>query len=494
MSAFVLVSGPFTDGRIWDAVVGPLRRKGAGAYPVTLDMRPEADLETQVGDVVRLIDSLDVPRVVLVGHDYGIHPVLGAADLRPERVARVVYLDAGLPQHGDPALALVPDPEVHQLLGAGGDPGPVPPPGPRDWQRWGSTEGLTAEQLEFLSALAVAQPPRTLTQPLRLTGAAAGVPVSAVLCTAGGTTIEGIQELVRVGPPQLRKLADPRVGFFELATGHWPMLSAPRELTEVLCRAAADEGHRLTPPEGEPGFLRPFLLDVPERPRVRSGHVDLHLPEPGETDAPRPAVLFVHGGPLSPDLVPAPRDWPFYVGYARLAASLGAVGAVVEHRLHGLTAYPRAADDVTEAVALLRADPRVDPERIALWFFSGAGLLVTDWLTGPPEWLRCVALTYPILAPLPGWGAVPPRFRPAEALRAGGAEPPALLLTRAGLETPQIAATVERFLEAAAEAGTPVQIIDVPHGAHGFELHGPMDESREAVTRAMTAVLSHLGI
>ncbi|MEU3957568.1 alpha/beta hydrolase, partial [Streptomyces achromogenes] len=90
--------------------------------------------------------------------------------------------------------------------------------------------------------------------------------------------------------------------------------------------------------------------------------------------------------------------------------------------------------------------------------------------------------------------AVPPRFRPAEALRAGGAEPPALLLTRAGLETPQIAATVERFLEAAEEAGAPVQIIDVPHGAHGFELHGPTDESREAVTRAMTAVLSHLGI
>ncbi|MGW1606224.1 alpha/beta fold hydrolase, partial [Streptomyces eurythermus] len=105
MSAFVLVSGPFTDGRIWNAVVGRLRRKGAGAYPVTLDMRPEADLETHVEDVVRLIDSLDVPRVVLVGHDYAIHPVLGAADLRPERVARVVHLDAGLPQHGDPANA-----------------------------------------------------------------------------------------------------------------------------------------------------------------------------------------------------------------------------------------------------------------------------------------------------------------------------------------------------------------------------------------------------
>ncbi|MEU3527937.1 alpha/beta hydrolase [Streptomyces sp. NPDC038707] len=490
MSAFVLVSGPFTDGRIWCAVVGRLRRTGAGAHPVTLDMRPEADLETHVEDVVRLIDSLDVPQVVLVGHDYAIHPVLGAADRRPERVARIVYLDAGLPQPGDPALALVPDPAVHELLGAGDDPRPVPPPGPGDWRRWGSTEGLAAHQLEFLSAVAVAQPPRTLTQPLRLTGAAAGVPVSAILCTAGGTTIEGIQELVRVGPPQLRELADPRVGFFELATGHWPMLSRPQELTDILARAAADEGRRLTAPEGEPAFLRPFLLDVPERPRVRTGRVDLHLPEAGDT--PRPAVLFVHGGPLSPDLVPTPRDWPFYLGYARLVADAGAVGAVVDHRLHGLAACPRAADDVAEAVELLRADPRVDPERIALWFFSGAGLLVADWLTDPPEWLRCIALTYPVLAPLPGWDAVSPRFRPADVLGAGGGKLPPLLLTRAGLETPQIAATIEPFLDAAKEREAPVEIIDVPHGAHGFEMHEPTDESRAAVTRAVRTVLSRL--
>ncbi|MEU3414912.1 alpha/beta hydrolase [Streptomyces sp. NPDC006658] len=494
MSAFVLVSGPFTNGRIWSAVAGRLRRTGAGAYPVDLGSRPEADLETHIEDVVRLIDSLDVPRVVLVGHDYAIHPVLGAADRRPDRVARVVHLDAGLPQPGDPALALVPDPAVRRLLEDGDDPRPVPPPGPADWHRWGSTEGLDADQLEFLSGLAVAQPPRTLTQPLRLTGAAADVPVSAVLCTAGGMTIEGVQALVRVGPPHLRRLADPRVGFFELATGHWPMLSCPDELAEVLRSAAADEGHRLTAPEGEPSFLRPFLLDVPGRPRVRTGRVDLHLPEAGDADGPRPAVLFVHGGPLAPDVAPTPRDWPVYLGYARLAASLGAVGAVVEHRLHGLTDYARAADDVTEAVALLRADPRVDPERIALWLFSGGGLLAADWLTAPPRWLRCLALTYPVLAPLPGWDAVSPRFRPVEALPADGRRLPPLLLTRAGLEIPQIAATVERFLDAAEETRAPVEIVDVPHGVHGFELHDPTDEAREAVTRAVRTVLGHLGI
>ncbi|MFB6961181.1 alpha/beta fold hydrolase [Streptomyces sp. NPDC056309] len=89
-----------------------------------MSMQSEVNLETHVEDVVRLIDSLDTPQVVLVGHDYAIHPVLGAADLLPERVARIAHLDAGLPQHGDPALALVPDPVVHQLPVSVGVDGP----------------------------------------------------------------------------------------------------------------------------------------------------------------------------------------------------------------------------------------------------------------------------------------------------------------------------------------------------------------------------------
>ncbi|MHA6761929.1 dienelactone hydrolase family protein [Streptacidiphilus sp. PAMC 29251] len=495
MSVFILASGPFTDGRIWSEVADRLRHLGAEAHPVTLSRQPEADLETQIEDLVRLIDSLDPAPVVLVGHDYAIHPVLGAADRRAERVARIVYLDAGLPQHGDRALALVSDPTVHQLPDGAGYCESVLPPGPGEWQRWGSTEGLSAQQLELLSRLAQPQPSGTLTQPLRLTGAAAAVPTSGILCTAGGMTVDTVEALVRTGPPQFRKLADPRVGFFDLATGHWPMLSRPDELAEVLLSAAAGEGRRLTTPEGgESPFTRPFVLDVtvPGQPKERNGRLDLHLPEPGAAPGPWPAVLFVHGGPLPPDLVPAPRDWPFFLGYGRYAASLGVVGAVVEHRLYGITEYPQAADDVAEAVDQLRADPRVDPDRIALWFFSGGGLLAADWIAARPGWLRCAALNYPVLQPLPGWGAVGPRFRPSDALRAGGGGLPPVVLTRAGLETPQIAATVEEFVRAAEETKAPVEIIDVPNGVHGFETANPTDESRAAVTQAMRTVLAHL--
>ncbi|MEU1673762.1 alpha/beta fold hydrolase [Streptomyces roseifaciens] len=520
MTAFVLVSGPFTGGWVWQEVTARLRETGAEVYPATLtgmgDPRrpaePGTDLETHIEDLVRLIDGLDAPEVVIVGHDYGIHPVLGAADRRPERIARIVYLDAGMPQDGDAAVALVPDQAVREGLlqqgGQGQEQGQgrgqgesenendrrIPPPQGDGWQLWGSTEGVPAEALARMDRRAVPQPAGTLTQPLRLSGAGSGIPTTGVLCAANGSSIEMVEFLVRSGPPQYRWLADPRVTFFELATGHWPMLSVPGELADVLLSAAAGEGHRVTVAPGEqPAHLRPFLLDVEERPRERVGEVDLYLPDPPgapEADRPRPAVVFVHGGPVAADAQPTPRDWPAYVGYCRYVASLGAVGAMVDHRLHGLADYARAAEDVAAAVERVRADPRVDGDRIALWYFSGGGLLSADPLAEPPPWLRCVAMTYPVLAPLPGWGMVDARFRPVQAVKRAGRLP--VVLTRVGLENEAIAATVGEFLSAAEDCKADVEVVDVPLGHHGFETVDHTEETRGAVDRAVRSVLGHL--
>ncbi|MFD5101456.1 alpha/beta hydrolase [Streptomyces albidochromogenes] len=500
MTAFVLVSDIFTGGWIWDEVAGRLREAGARVCPVTpaglgdgrSPVGPGIDLETHVQDVVRLIDGVREPRVVLVGHGYGIHPVLGAAGRRPERIARIVFVDAGMPQDGDPAAKLVADQAVRERLldpaGRTGADRPVSPPPLDGWQRWGSTEGVPADALERLTRLAAPQPAGTLTQPLRLAEEVSRLPTTGVLCTASGASIEGVQMLVGFGDPRLQALTEPRVTFFELRTGHWPMLSCPEELAGVLLRAAAGEGRRLTARPGEPpAHLRPFLLDVPRQRRERVGRVDLHLPG---TEEPRPAVVFVHGGPVPTGARPTPRDWPALVGYAQYVAGLGAVGVTVDHRLHELADYPRAAEDVADAVEAVRADPRVEGERVALWFLSGGGLLSADWLAAPPPWLRCLAATYPVLAPLPNWGLADTRFRPAKAVRTAGRLP--IVLTRVGLERPEIAATVEEFLGAAGECGATVEVIDLPTGRHAFETIDRSEEARRAVHLAVRSVLGHL--
>ncbi|MGF1429519.1 alpha/beta fold hydrolase [Kitasatospora sp. LaBMicrA B282] len=499
MTAFVLVPGIFTGGWVWQEVTERLRAAGAEVHPATLTGLGEeqraadtgADLETHIEDLVRLIDRAPAAKLVLVGHDYGIHPVLGAADRRPERVERIVYLDAALAQDGDPALVTLPDPTVRERLLAGAA---LPAPTAGEWARWGSTAGLTDAALDRLAERAVPQPTGTLTQPLKLTGAVAGLPTSGVLCTGGGMTIEMLQGLVSSGHPLFKPLADPRVGFFELATGHWPMLSAPAELAEALLGAAAGEGHRLTAPAVEDWTALPFILpDLPEQPRERTGRVDLHLPaEPAAPGRRRPAVVLVHGGPLPRDQQPTPRDWPLYRGYARYLAGQGVVGVVSDQRFHSLADYPVAAADVAAVVELVRADPRVDPDRIALWFFSGGGLLAADWLAAPPSWLRCVAATYPALAPLPSWAAVgvDPRFRPVTALAGAGRLP--VVLTRAALDQPEMAASQEEFLAAATDLGAAVEVVEVPGARHGFEILDPTEEVRAGLRASLAAVLRHL--
>ncbi|POX48088.1 alpha/beta hydrolase [Streptomyces sp. Ru71] len=506
MTVFLMVAGVFTGAHVWEGTAARLAGAGAEAHAVPLTGldagRPaggaRVGLETHIADVLAAIDAVDPAsgrEIVLVGHDYGIHPVLGAADRRPERIARVVYLDAGMPRDGVPALAAVPDQELRARLAGQAEheerDGELAPPATREqWGRWGSTAGVSDVALDRLTALAAPQPLGTLLQPLRLTGAVAAVPTTGVLCTANGASVDLVQRLVDFGDPALKALTDPAVTFFELPTGHWPMLSCPAGLAEVLLRAAAGEGRRLRPAgTGEPpAHLRPFPLDVPELPRNRRGHVDLYVPE--GADGPRPAVVFVHGGPLPPGALPTPREWPTLVGYARLAAAEGMVGVTLDHRLHDVADYARAAADVTAAVELVRADPRVDSDRVALWFFSGGGLLTAPWLAAPPPWLRCVAASYPILAPLPGWGLTDARFQPVRAVPHAGALP--LVLVRAGLETPVIAATVEEFVTAAEDCGAHLELVDVPRGHHGFETLDPPEEVRPALRHAMRSVVGRL--
>ncbi|MGA4851432.1 alpha/beta fold hydrolase [Streptomyces sp. G5(2025)] len=262
MTAFVLVSGGHTGGWIWRDVAPPLRAAGAEAHPVTLtglgDRRhlagPDTDLETHIEDVVQAIDHVDADEVVLVGYCYGIYPSAGAADRRPERIARLVYLDSPLPQDGrsmlDQVRELMPAGEARErMLGMADraeDGWRVPAPTAEEWRAQGDLAGVGPEGLARIARLASPMPIGPATQRLRISEAVAALPMTGVFCTTGGATdIAALEALVASGLPMVQHLADPRATFFELATGHWPMLSAPGELAGVLLRAAAGEGHRL---------------------------------------------------------------------------------------------------------------------------------------------------------------------------------------------------------------------------------------------------------
>ncbi|MGJ5945982.1 alpha/beta fold hydrolase [Streptomyces caviscabies] len=157
MTVFILVAGAFTGPHVWEDTAARLTADGAVVRIAALTglggrtggpggSGRTVDLETHIDDVLAVIDAVVAEaepggEIVLVGHDYGIHPVLGAADRRAGAIARIVHLDAGMPQDGVPALAAVPDQRLREEVaeraagsgeGAGG--GELPPrtgtPGP----------------------------------------------------------------------------------------------------------------------------------------------------------------------------------------------------------------------------------------------------------------------------------------------------------------------------------------------------------------------------
>ncbi|MFH8346065.1 alpha/beta fold hydrolase [Streptomyces sp. NPDC018045] len=266
MTTFVLVSGGYTGGWIWREVADHLRAAGHRAHPVTLtgmgDRRhlsgPGTDLHTHIEDVAQVLDHEgagephEAGETVLVAHCYGSYPALAAADRAPERIARLVFVDAGLPRDGHAVLDALPDPAVRDRLRRRaqehGDGWRLPPPAFDETEIWGSLDGISEEGLDRLARLAAPQPLATLTQPVRLTGATAGLPSTGIFCTRNVTSTAAVRALVASGDPAFAGLADPRVGFFDLDTGHWPMLSRPGELADLLLRAAADEGERIGAP------------------------------------------------------------------------------------------------------------------------------------------------------------------------------------------------------------------------------------------------------
>jgi pimeloyl-ACP methyl ester carboxylesterase len=68
----------------------------------------EVGLDTHITDVVNVLRYEDLQDVILVGHSHAGMVITGVADKVPERIARLVYFDALVPENGESGLDLVP--------------------------------------------------------------------------------------------------------------------------------------------------------------------------------------------------------------------------------------------------------------------------------------------------------------------------------------------------------------------------------------------------
>lgn len=104
--AVVLLHGYTQTGDMWSPLASELARDHTVVVPdlrgLGLSSRPQGgyDKKTQAGDIVRVLDALGIRAADVVGHDIGTMVSYALAAQHPDRVTRLVVMDAPLPGVG----------------------------------------------------------------------------------------------------------------------------------------------------------------------------------------------------------------------------------------------------------------------------------------------------------------------------------------------------------------------------------------------------------
>jgi pimeloyl-ACP methyl ester carboxylesterase len=217
MAVYVLIPGGWKGGWAFDPVTERLRDAGHEAHAVTLAGLGEpgsasaSNLDTHIEQVVDLLRSDDLTDVQLCGHSYGGMVIAGVADRVPERITRLVHIDAYVPDDGDSCWSLTSDAfRALFVAGAAGDGRTVAiPPG-------FDSRGRPHPVASFLQAV-------------RLTGNHRRVPRRTLVHLTGWaeTPFNAQYERLR---------ADPDWEVITIDCGHNVMAERPDELAAVLLR------------------------------------------------------------------------------------------------------------------------------------------------------------------------------------------------------------------------------------------------------------------
>ena len=233
-TAIVLVHGSWHGAWCWKRVLPLLRGTGVETHAVTLTgvgerahlLSPSVGIDTHTQDVIGLIEAEELQRVVLVGHSYAGNLITCVADRlqrsHPGLLRHLVYLDAGIPAPGS-SWSTPHSPEtVAKRVAEGQASGGLsfPPPD-------ASVFGLTGADRDWVNRRQTPQPFRLYQEPLSFDPALVwAIPHSFIDCTNPPLpTIDAARQRVR---------SEPGWTVHELATGHDPMVSAPRELAQLL--------------------------------------------------------------------------------------------------------------------------------------------------------------------------------------------------------------------------------------------------------------------
>jgi len=238
MSTFVLVHGGGHGGWCFQKVARRLRAAGHEVHAPSLTgladrshlLSPSIDLDTHIEDITTLLHYEDIADAIVVGHSYGGMVITGVGDRAPDRVGKLVYLDAANPVRGQSLLEL-----AGGMIAALRPQGTVvdgvelvlvPFPG------MGEFFGVTdPDDLAWMDERLTAHPWKCFEQPLELRNedALAAIPQYHIVCASTLATRD----------PVLIEAARSANRLWSVDTGHDLMITEPDFVAEALLEIAA---------------------------------------------------------------------------------------------------------------------------------------------------------------------------------------------------------------------------------------------------------------
>jgi pimeloyl-ACP methyl ester carboxylesterase len=226
----LLIPGFWLDGDSFGAVIPALEAAGHELFPLTLPGKRPGDtalagigLGDHVDAVVDVVDSFAGP-VVLVGHSGGGTIAWSVADARPERVSRVLLIDA---------LPLPAGTCINDQLPVEGDGIPLP-----EWSVFDPEDliDLDGPLRDHFRAIALPEPAGVATEPTRLDNSARfAVPVTVIACEFPAELVHRAIADDREWAAELARITN--LDIVELPTGHWPQFTKPAELAAIIVTA-----------------------------------------------------------------------------------------------------------------------------------------------------------------------------------------------------------------------------------------------------------------
>ncbi|MBO0779349.1 MAG: alpha/beta hydrolase [Ktedonobacteraceae bacterium] len=230
--------------------------------------------------------------------------------------------------------------------------------------------------------------------------------------------------------------------------------------------------------------------------------LDVYYPANMRDGEQRPAVIFVHGlGPA--ELLKHIKDCGQYVSWGQLIAASGFIAITFNHRSPDeRTSFKDTGEDVDQLVTYVREhalELQIDPEKLAIWSGSaGVPLGARSALRGTPAFVKCLVAYYgPLdLRPMqPGWHLTEEEVHEFSALtylEEQASKLPPILITRAGLDYPEIHAAIDTFLKEASAKNVTLDFMTHPAGHHAFDILDDVPRSHEIIQRTLEFIKASL--